>query len=145
MKVTTATSASTSAEPYVASLVSNNNDNFINNLVAKYCLYNFLEASNSTPDISFGLSNQITLPFEIDIISLLAHGSRDAATINMNCSVATIASLKSYLAPRLNYVLPKDSPSSKSNTNIGEDFAAPNNIDTNSTATTAPDNKIREI
>ena len=88
-----------------SSIDTNDSTNFLNNLVSKFGLKYHLDLEE-TWEISFDLTHQVNLQVGPDSGCILGDGNGDAATINNNCSAATLCTTKSFVLPPINYLTP---------------------------------------
>ena len=65
-------------------------------------------------DVTFDISQQVTLHDGADIIGILGDRNGDSGTINTKCSNATLGSSESNLKPPINYLLRPVLPQQKS-------------------------------
>ena len=87
-----------------SSIASDDSANYLNGLLSRFGLEQHLD-NEDNQDVSFDLSQQVTLHIGANCGGILGDAGGDSGTVRTDCSAATLGTTKAYLEPPINYLL----------------------------------------
>ena len=87
-----------------SSIVFDNSANYLNGLLSRFGLEQHLD-NEDNQDVSFDLSQQVTLHIGANYGGILGDAGEDSGTVRTDCSAETLGTTKAYLEPPINYLL----------------------------------------
>ena len=90
--------------PSTGSSIASDDSANLNSMLSRFGLEQHVEIEDSW-DVSFDLSQQVSLHIGADCSGILGDAEGDSGTVRTDCSAATLATTKAYLEPPINYLL----------------------------------------